>query len=182
MFKFKGSKHSNFADTKPLNEKSLKFHGISMGTSGKSCAENLGVSMTAFIIFLFLTFSQASLIISFGGVSEIIYAVSVPISQSPETFNLSGTLVAANPANGCGPLIGDNYAGKIVFVSQDFCSPQTKMYNVEMAGGIGAVLVSHILSAGFLRYTLPGPLQYLNLAIPALEITRGYKLTFLTCD
>lgn len=65
----------------------------------------------------------------------------------PQTFDLTGEVVAMNPADGCYPTT-TNLAGKIVFIDRGGvnCTFSLKMMNAKQAGAVG-VIVGNVASS-----------------------------------
>jgi hypothetical protein len=85
----------------------------------------------------------------------------------PRTFNVSGTVVYAEPPDGCSPLT-NNVTGKIVFVAPNKCYPYQKAKNVEDAGGIAVLLSGYRKTFGLLIF-YHGPNDG-SIDVPVVEV------------
>jgi len=64
---------------------------------------------------------------------------TAPAYFAPQTFEVHGKLVRAEPADGCGPLLG-NYDAALVLIDDGACDPIVKAENAQAAGAAGAVI------------------------------------------
>jgi len=69
-------------------------------------------------------------------------------SFGPQIFDVSGTVAAALPANGCTALSNAaDVSGKIVLIDRGTCSFQTKTVQAQNAGALGVILANNAAGA-----------------------------------
>lgn len=61
----------------------------------------------------------------------------------PRDFDLTGTVVAGNPADGCAPQVG-NVTGRIVLVARGECQFETKALNIQNSGGAAMLMLDNV--------------------------------------
>jgi extracellular elastinolytic metalloproteinase len=66
----------------------------------------------------------------------------------PSIYNHTATLAIASPANGCST-ISNNVAGKIAIIDRGTCNFSEKVYNAQLAGATGVIIVQNTGDAPF---------------------------------
>lgn len=119
------------------------------------------------LIFLFVCIctSSASTIHRADGTDE---ELATPLTlHGPRDFEVNGTVVFADPPDGCSPL-KNNVSGKIVFVVPNRCYPYEKAKNVEDANGTAVLLSGYRDTFGLLIF-YRGPNDG-SIDIPVVEV------------
>lgn len=93
-------------------------------------------------------------------------------SFGPKDYDATGSVVVGSPADGCMP-ITNSVAGNFVVVDRGNCTYARKTLNVQNAGGIGVIIVNHMMGTTPPTMGNDSALAGTTFTIPTISLTNS---------